>query len=62
MPTIDSAGNSPLSESEEVSRARLRLRHLSLPELDAKGVVDWDRENGVVRKGRRFDDVWDESW
>lgn len=55
-------GNSPHSASEEVAKLRLRLHHLSLPELDANGVVDWDRENDVVRKGLRFDDAWDEIW
>lgn len=50
----------PPSATEDVARLRLQARHRSLAELEADEVVKWDREDCVVRKGRRFYEVWDD--
>jgi hypothetical protein len=46
---------SSASFDEEVARLRLQLRQESLDKLVEQGLVDWDRENNVVRKGPNFD-------
>lgn len=33
------------------------LFHNHLPKLDDAGFIDWDRENGVVRRGPRFREI-----
>ena len=50
----------PPSATEDVARLRLRVRHLSLSELEAQEVVKWDRDEHIVEKGRRFYETWDE--
>ena len=45
----------PPSADEEVARLRLQLRQESLDKLVKQGLVDWDRENNVVKKGSNFD-------
>lgn len=50
----------PPSATEDVARLRLRTRNRSLSELVAEEVVEWDRDEHVVRKGRRFYETWDE--
>jgi hypothetical protein len=50
----------PPSATEEVAKLRLRACHRSLSELEAEEVLEWDRDAHVVRKGPRFDEVWDE--
>ncbi|WP_254839097.1 DUF7344 domain-containing protein [Natronomonas marina] len=35
----------------------IRLHHVHLPMLREANVIDYDAERGVVRRGRRFDDV-----
>lgn len=47
--------NDPPSADEDVARLRLRLRHRSLIELEHEGLLEWDREEHVVRKGPEFD-------
>ena len=49
----------PPSATEDAARFRLRVRHLSLSELEAQGVVKWDRDEHIVEKGRRFYETWD---
>ena len=51
----------PPSADEEVAKLRLRLRHLSLEQLEDEGLVRWDRDEHVVRKGPRFDELPPES-
>ena len=46
----------PPSADEDVAKLRLRLRDLSLAELEERGLVNWDREEHVVRRGPRFDE------
>lgn len=45
----------PPSATEDVARLRLQLRHLSLSELEEDGLVNWDRNKHIVRKGPQFD-------
>ena len=47
----------PPSADEDVAKLRLRLRHLSLEQLEDEGLVRWDRDEHVVRKGPRFDEL-----
>ena len=44
------AGNDP-------DRVLLEMHHSHLPKLVDSGFVDWDREEGVLRRGPRFDEV-----
>ena len=52
--------NDPPSADEDVAKLRLELRHFSLSELVEEGIVNWDRDNHVVRKGPVFDEIWPE--
>jgi len=36
---------------------RLSFHHIHVPKLDELGLVEWDRDAGVVTKGPNFDDV-----
>jgi len=46
----------PPSASEDVAKLRLELREYSLEQLEDIGLVQWDREANVVRKGPYFGD------
>jgi len=50
----------PPSVGEAVARLRLRYRHRTLRYLVAQGVLDWDRDEDVVRRGRNFETKWNE--
>lgn len=52
----DPLRDDPPSADEDAARLRLRFRHLSLVDLEEKGLVRWDRENHVVTKGPNFDE------
>jgi hypothetical protein len=43
------------SADEEVARLRLQLDEKSLKELVRLGLVEWDRESHVIKKGPNFD-------
>ena len=45
----------PRSADEEVAKLRLQLNHLSLSELESKGLVHWNKNEGVVTKGPQFE-------
>lgn len=47
--------SNPPSGDEDVARLRLKLSHLSLPDLVKRGLVEWDRDDHVVTKGPAFD-------
>ncbi|WP_114579546.1 hypothetical protein [Saliphagus sp. LR7] len=53
--------NDPPSADEDVAKLRLQLSHFSLTELEREEVVNWDRDEHVVRKGPRFDEKWKEN-
>jgi|GEM_PF-1209021 hypothetical protein len=46
----------PPSVDEAVAKLRLRLRDWSLAELEERGLVEWDWENGVVKRGAQFEE------
>ncbi|WP_128081475.1 hypothetical protein [Haloferax sp. ATB1] len=46
----------PPSVDEDTAKLRLRLNHLSLLELEDRGLVKWDRDKDVVRKAPNFDE------
>jgi hypothetical protein len=48
--------NKPVSADVDVARLRLQLRNRSLEQLEAEGLVNWDRKNNVVRKGPDFEE------
>lgn len=50
----DKLRNDPVSADIDVARLRLQLRSLSLFQLECEGLVEWDREHNVVRKGPDF--------
>jgi len=50
------ARNDPPSDDEDVAKLRLELRHCSLEELEEAGLVQWDRDECVVKKGPKFDE------
>ena len=45
-------------DDESVERLLDSLRENHLPTLEETGIIDWDRENDVVTRGERFDDLW----
>ena len=47
--------NDPPSADEDVARLRLALRNTSLSALVDRGILTYDRDENVVRKGPRFD-------
>ncbi|WP_049804929.1 hypothetical protein [Natrinema pellirubrum] len=57
--------NEPPSADEEVATLRLQLRHYSLSELEEEGLVKWDRDEYIVKKGPQFDEKkseWGSEW
>lgn len=50
----------PPSATEEIARLRLELSDQSLQQLEEDGVVKWDREKHVVRKGPAFEETFAE--
>lgn len=52
----DTPHGDPPSATETVAKRRLALNHLSLTELEEQGVVKWDKNSHVVRKGPRFNE------
>jgi hypothetical protein len=44
-------------EGGRADRRRVALRHDHLPRLSERGFVDWDRDDGTLRRGPRFDEV-----
>jgi len=48
--------NHPPSADKEVASLRLRLRHLSLSQLEEKELVGWDKSENIVKKGPKFNE------
>ena len=46
----------PPSANVDVAKLRLELRHRPLTELEDEGVVRWDGDDDVVRKGPAFEE------
>ena len=49
------AHSEPPSANEFVAKLRLELNHRSVEELEEEGLVRWDRDEHVVKKGLKFD-------
>lgn len=47
---------SPAADELPMER-KVRLYHVHLPKLAATGIIDWDRERGIVTEGSHFDEV-----
>ena len=47
----------PPSADEEVAKLRLKLSRVPLAEVEEKGLVIWDRNQHIVRRGPNFDSV-----
>ena len=52
------ADEEPPSANEAVAKLRLELNHRSVEELEEEGLVIWDRDEHVVKKGPKFDDEY----
>lgn len=50
------------SDAEFRKRVYTGLRQTHLPKLDDYGVIDHDRDEGIVRKGPNFDAVVEQSF
>ncbi|WP_255152661.1 DUF7344 domain-containing protein [Halorarius halobius] len=46
----------PKPKDEELELL-LDFRHYHLPELEDKGLIDYDRENNVITKGPNFEEI-----
>lgn len=54
-PSTDLPLDDPPSADEDVAQLRLQLRDRTLAKLEADGLVVYDRENHVVKKGPAFE-------
>lgn len=52
----DAYRDDPVSADEDVAKLRLQLKDYSLEQLEAIGLVEWDREANIVRRGPYFGD------
>ncbi|NKE37759.1 MULTISPECIES: hypothetical protein [Natronococcus] len=52
----DELRTDPPSANEDVAKLRLQLSHYSLSELEQEGLVRYDRDEQIVKKGPRFDE------
>lgn len=52
----DEPRTDPPSADEEVAKLRLQLSHYSLSELEQEGLVRWDKDEQLVKKGPKFDE------
>lgn len=44
------------SATEDVAKLRLQLSDYSLSELEQEGLVKWDKDEQIVKKGPKFDE------
>lgn len=44
-------------EDDDLATLRTQMRHVHLPKLEDEGLVEWDREANVLRKGPRFEEI-----
>jgi len=47
----------PFQESDALDNTDIELYHVHLPQLEAAGYIDWNRETGAVMKGPQYDEV-----
>ncbi|MXR40125.1 hypothetical protein GRX01_01965 [Halobaculum sp. WSA2] len=55
--TVESLAASLATTTSDVAGVRIGLRHSHLPKLHDADVIDYDAEDGTVRRGPRFDAV-----
>ena len=53
---IDQLADVSLAD-EDLENFRVTMTHTHLPKLAEADVIDWDREENVVRKGPLFDEI-----
>lgn len=53
--SADALHDEPPSADEDVATLRLLLSHKPVEELVEDELVEWDKENNLVRKGPTFD-------
>ena len=46
-----------VGDDEDVDDLSLQLRHVHLPKLGDFGIVEWDEERDVIRRGPKFETV-----
>ena len=46
--------DSVAEEPDDAERIEIRLRHVHLPKLEESGYVDWDGEDGLIRRGPSY--------
>lgn len=56
-PLEDDALPGELESGSDPDRVLLEMHHNHLPKLVEAGFVDWDREENVLRRGPRFDEI-----
>jgi len=44
-------------DADEIDRLVLEIHHQHLPKLAEAGFLDWDREEDVITRGPRFDEI-----
>lgn len=45
------------TDDEELELMLIEMEHNHLPKLEELGLIEWDRENGVVRRGPTFQEL-----
>lgn len=45
------------SSDEELDGLIMEMTHVHLPKMEELGIIEWSRENNVVTKGPRFDEL-----
>ena len=56
-PTSVSSRSARHGERSSSGEATVRSRHVHLPKLEERGYISWNREQGIVMKGPRFDEI-----
>lgn len=44
-------------DDQELTTFMTRLHHVHLPQLEAAGFIEWDRETETVQRGPRYDEI-----
>lgn len=45
------------TDSEDLKEMLVEMSHVHLPKLDSMGIIEWDREHNVVKRGPMFEDL-----
>jgi hypothetical protein len=55
--TTESAASDHEEDDEALELLTTQLYHTHLPKLDEAGFIDWDRDEGHITRGPRFDEI-----